>query len=174
MEIFPSIEKIHPSRVWVQPCGVALSRHHRAARLRGSSSHNTTGRPRRGQLMHICRSNNNTNTTTSLQLATTSFCLKDNAHFAPSAVRRVRMSKGLGAILSTGDSRSANSAGAAECSWSGACWGCPSMLLNNCVPSAKDLRFDWCQSVARGSQDGFCQMGWPHCLAGWYYGFSGR
>jgi hypothetical protein len=46
----------------------------------------------------------------------------------------------------------------------------------NCVPTAKDLRFAWCQSVARKMasarwDDGACLQ--PHyCLAGWY-GFSG-
>jgi hypothetical protein len=62
------------------------------------------------------------------------------------------MSKGLGAILSTGDSRSANSAGAADCRlFLERCWDCPSILLNNCVPAAKDLPIF-------GQQDGFFQM----------------
>jgi hypothetical protein len=84
------------------------------------------------------------------------------------------LSKGLGAILPTGDSLSANSAGAVDCSsWSGA-EQLPSMLRPQ-WPPPKTCPV-WCQSVARKVasarwDDGNCLQ--PHCLAGWY-GFSGR
>ena len=56
------------------------------------------------------------------------------------------------------------------------CWDCPSILQNNCVPTAKDLRFEWCQSVARKMasarwDDGACLQ--LHCLLAGWYGFSG-
>ena len=88
--------------------------------------------------------------------------------------------RGLGAILSTGDSLSANSAGAADCSWSGA-GTAPSILLNNCElrPHRQRLaqRFDWCESVARKMasarwDDGACLQ--PHCLAGWCRGLQAQ
>jgi hypothetical protein len=112
---------------------------------------------------------------------TARFCLTDNTHFAPAAVyRRCTaadvMSKGLGAILSTGDSRSVNSKQLRSCRlFLERCWDCPSILLNNCcVPTAKDLptssvlTVDWCQSVVRKMasarwDDGACLQ--SHCLA---------
>jgi hypothetical protein len=52
------------------------------------------------------------------------------------------------AILSTGDSLSANSAGAADCSWS---WDCTLDFTEQLRPHRQRLtqRFDWCESVAR-------------------------
>jgi hypothetical protein len=93
-------------------------------------------------------------------VSTVRFRLKgnDNAHFAPAAVYRCKQRRSCRLFPER-------------------CWDRPSILLNSCVPAAKDLpSFDWGQSVASKIASsrwdgGACLQ--PHCLAGWY-GLSGR
>jgi hypothetical protein len=82
-------------------------------------------------------------------VSTARFCLKDNAHFARARLHCSRCYV-QGAWRHSIDRRFAQCKQRRSCRlFLERCWHCPSILLNNCVPSAKDLRFDWCQSVAR-------------------------